>query len=325
MPCRRGGRDERLLGAVQEPVRREEPALLGRVGVAEHHLLGVAAIPEVGAVGRVGEQAVEELGRARQRVGALEQRARRRGRAGPAGRSARAGTGRPNGSGSAARRASSSTAATSSGLVVNEITYRRQASTPNRAWSRAIARNVASTSPTRDARPATSTSGPGARPRAPRAPPDGRPRAGGPRATRGGTRTSRAASAARRPRPTRPGRARPSTSACWSDGQLRVERRGVRRSRRSAAPVSPVSAARVRRSRSAIAPSRCRYGSSGKRRRSWRIGLGQLLRVARERVVERPVDALGRDARGDGLHQPRARPPRSRGAGGRPGAAPRGA
>ena len=74
IPCRRAARDERLLGAVQQPVRGEEPALLARVGVAEHDLLDVAAVPEMGAIAGVGEQPVEELVRAAERVRGLEQR-----------------------------------------------------------------------------------------------------------------------------------------------------------------------------------------------------------------------------------------------------------
>ena len=69
-----GGRDQRLLRLVQEPVRREEAALLGRVGVAEHDLLGVAAVAEVGPVGGIREQPVDELAGARERLRGLEER-----------------------------------------------------------------------------------------------------------------------------------------------------------------------------------------------------------------------------------------------------------
>ncbi len=50
------GCDERALALVQRPVRREVAAVLVAVGVAEHHLLQVAARREPAAVARDGER-----------------------------------------------------------------------------------------------------------------------------------------------------------------------------------------------------------------------------------------------------------------------------
>ena len=81
------GVHQRLLRPVQQPVRGQEPALLGRVRVAEHHLLGVAA-RRGGARGTPGPRAARRAAARRppapRRTPAA---ARRRGRAGrPAGR-----------------------------------------------------------------------------------------------------------------------------------------------------------------------------------------------------------------------------------------------
>ena len=67
---------------------------------------------------------------------------------------------------------------------------------------------------------------------------------------------------------------------------------------------SPVSAARVRRSRSAMNPNRCRYGSSGKRRRSCRSISGSASASRASRDAERPRHAVARLRRRDRLHQP---------------------
>ena len=151
---------ERLLGPVEQPVRGEEAALLGRVGVAEHDLLGVAAGAEVGPVGGIREQRVEQRRRRRQRVGGLEERhdvEHGQGRA--AGRRGRA-SGRPNGSGCGGEAGELQHVGDVLGaIVVKLMTYRRQASTPKRAWIRAMDRNVARTSATVTPA-ATSSSGP---------------------------------------------------------------------------------------------------------------------------------------------------------------------
>ncbi len=69
-----GGRHERGLGDVQEPVRGEVAGLLVRVRVAEHHLLPIPAPPEMRAVGRVGQDRVEDTARGLERRRVLEQR-----------------------------------------------------------------------------------------------------------------------------------------------------------------------------------------------------------------------------------------------------------
>ena len=69
-----GDAHQRLLRPVEEPVRRQEPALLGRVGVAQHHLLGVATRPEMLAVGGVREQRVQQRRRPVEGLGGLQQR-----------------------------------------------------------------------------------------------------------------------------------------------------------------------------------------------------------------------------------------------------------
>ena len=200
-------------------------------------------------------------------------------------------------------RASSRTAATSSGLVVNEITYRRQASTPNRAWRRAIARNVARTSPSVTPA-ATSRSGSAEGP--------ARSASSAARWTAACWRTSsdarwnpNAASCQRRsatsPHATRP---RPSsTSACWSDassassasadGVAARARRGLARHRGP----RPADALGDR-------PESLAVGLVGKPAAELADGLRQLLGVAREGALEGPVQALGRDPRGHRLHQP---------------------
>ena len=73
-PGSAGLADEGLLGAVEQPVRREEAGLLVRVGVAEHDLLTIPAADEMATVGAVGEQAAEDLTGGLQRVGRFEER-----------------------------------------------------------------------------------------------------------------------------------------------------------------------------------------------------------------------------------------------------------
>ena len=123
--------DERLLGPMEHPGRRQEARFLVRVRVAEHHLLAIAARGEVGAVGRVAEHRLEDrtgrvqgLGRLEQRHDVEHRRRIARRRAGPASR----------------------TSVTSLADEVKLTTTRRQASTPKRAWIAAIDRNVAVTS-----------------------------------------------------------------------------------------------------------------------------------------------------------------------------------
>ena len=69
-----GDAHQRLLRPVEEPVRGQEPALLGRIRVAQHHLLGVATRPKMVAVGGVGEQRVQQSGRPGQRLSGLQER-----------------------------------------------------------------------------------------------------------------------------------------------------------------------------------------------------------------------------------------------------------
>ncbi len=76
LPC---DRDERLLGAVEHPGRGEETGLLVRVGVAEHHLLAVAAGREVGSIARVAQQLVEDRRRRARARRTIRTTARRRG------------------------------------------------------------------------------------------------------------------------------------------------------------------------------------------------------------------------------------------------------
>ena len=70
------GRDvaQRALGLVDLPLGRGDAGLLVRVGVAEHHLLHVAAQLHDQPVRRVGQQIADHLARAAQLVDGLEQR-----------------------------------------------------------------------------------------------------------------------------------------------------------------------------------------------------------------------------------------------------------
>ena len=88
-------------------------------------------------------------------------------------------------------------------------------------------------------------------------------------------------------------------------GQLRVELLGRARTGRSAAPPRRPGTTRVRRSRSAMNPKRWRYGSSGKRRRSWRSvsGRSSASRARREASGRATRSVVGRGR--DRLHQPR--------------------
>ena len=280
-PRRRGDRDERRLGPVEHPGGREEARFLVRVGVAEHHLLAVAAASQVRR-GRPGRRAARRGSRRRrcERLARLEQRHdvedRRRAPSSP-----------PVADGV---RASSSTSVTSDGR-------RREADDVAMAGLDAEPRLDRGDRPERgedlaerDARrrPRVAPGAPVADRR--RAPPGGPPRAGGPRATRGGTRTSRAASAARRPRPRRRGR-----------GRRRRARPGSRPARRRARPASayrPVSGAGLagqRRARPAqplgdepepLAVRLVREAAA-----ELAVGLGQVLGVAGQPRRERPRDA----------------------------------
>ena len=62
-----------LLGAVQHPGRGERARLLGRVGVAQHHLLAPPARREVLPVAGVGQQPSTMRLAVGERVGGLEQ------------------------------------------------------------------------------------------------------------------------------------------------------------------------------------------------------------------------------------------------------------
>ena len=275
-------RDERLLGAMEHPGRGEEPGLLVRVGVAEHHLLAVAARREVAPVAgsrrsasRIGPAAVERVGRLEERDDVEARAGRRRA------------VGRRR---SAARR---STSVASLAAAVNETTNRRHASSPNRAWMRGDRPERREHLAERHARARPRAVGVrGRRPvaPAPRARPDGPRCAGGSRARRGGTRTSRPASAARRPRPRRPAPGRPRRAP---PGPRPARRRARRRPRsgRSAGRRRRSASTRVRRSRSAMNPNRWRYGSSGKRRRSWRSVSGRASASRARRLASGRGDA----------------------------------
>ncbi len=65
---------QRALRLVDLPLRRGDAGFLVRVGVAQHHLLHVAAQRHDAAVGRVAQQLVEHLAAAAQLVDGLEQR-----------------------------------------------------------------------------------------------------------------------------------------------------------------------------------------------------------------------------------------------------------
>ena len=101
------------------------------------------------------------------------------------------------------------------------------------------------------------------------------------------------------PRAGRRRRARP--------GSRRARRRARRRRRsgRTAARPRRSAPTRVRRSRSAMNPKRWRYGSSGKRRRSWRSVSGSSSASRARRVASGRGDAGRRGRRRrHGLHQP---------------------
>ncbi len=65
--------DQLDLGLVEHPGRGQEAALLVRVRVAEHDLLAIASAGQVGAIGRVAEQRLEDRAGRVERVGRLEQ------------------------------------------------------------------------------------------------------------------------------------------------------------------------------------------------------------------------------------------------------------
>ena len=71
---RPGRLDERRLRLVERPGRGDEPRLLVRIGVAEHHLLAVAAPRDPGPVGRIVEERPEDRAGGGQRVGRFEER-----------------------------------------------------------------------------------------------------------------------------------------------------------------------------------------------------------------------------------------------------------
>ena len=300
---RAGRRDQRLLGAIEQPVRREEPALLGRIRVAEHDLLGVAPVAEVGAVGRVAKEAVEELRRPREGVRALEQRhdvehgqVRREvgeRRHGPAERlGLRGDAGELEDGGHVVRAGGERDHVPAAGIDAEPGLEARDGPEGGEhlaAGSRR--RRPRGPGPARVPRRSASSA---ARCTA---------RAGAPRATRDGTRTPRAASESRRPRPTPRGPGRPRRARAGATRAPRRARRPTRsrpcaaRPRPSSPPASGGCAPRSPR----VAGGTARPGTGA---RSWRIGLGQLLGVAREGALEGPVQALGRDARRHGLHQP---------------------
>ncbi len=62
------------LRPVEHPARGQEPRFLVRVGVAQHHLLAVAAGLEVVAVARLDEECLEDRPRGRERIRRLEER-----------------------------------------------------------------------------------------------------------------------------------------------------------------------------------------------------------------------------------------------------------
>src|SRR5206468_4597804 len=56
-----GGRDERGLGPVDQPVPGEIAGLLVRIGVAEHHLLAITPAADMIAIRPLGEDRVENI------------------------------------------------------------------------------------------------------------------------------------------------------------------------------------------------------------------------------------------------------------------------
>ncbi len=72
--ARTGRRDQRRLGLVEHPGRRQEARLLVRIRVAEHHLLAIAAGRQLGAIGRIVEQRVEDRARSVERLARFEER-----------------------------------------------------------------------------------------------------------------------------------------------------------------------------------------------------------------------------------------------------------
>ena len=252
----------------------EEPRLLVRVGVAEHHLLAIAPRREVRAVAG-SRSSASRIAPARPARRTTRTAGRRRGPA--LGR-------RPP-----PRRAScQDVRARRRGAAVNETTTRRTASGRTAPGPPPIERNVASTSP-RSTPGATSVARSRRQFRAPPALRDGPRCAAGSRATPGGTRTSRPASAAPRPLPRRPARDR-----------RRRGRPGSWRSSRSSArlrigpdrgPDSPSRRARATQS----------LGDEPEPLPVWLIGeatpqlsvrFGELLRIPREPCCERLRDAL---------------------------------
>ena len=298
-----GDAHQRLLGPVEQPVRGQEPALLGRVRVAQHHLLGVATRPQVRR-GTRGPRAARRAARpprpAPRRTRAA---ARRRAPAAPAGRS-RETRGR-TAEGLRHRRRDGPAPARWSrppGEVVNEMTYRRQASTPKRAWRRAMDRNVASTSATVTP-PETSRSGSApAREGRERGPVDLGVLAD---LERGEVEPER------RQLPAQVGElavrdpCQPvGDERVLEDRELGVEDGGRRGSRRFAPPSRRSASARVRRRRSAMRAQALAVGLVGEAPTQLADRVGELLGVADERGVEGPVEARRRDAGRDGLHQP---------------------
>ena len=78
--ARAGRRDQRRLGLVEHPGRGQEARFLVRIGVAEHHLLAIAAGREPGAVGRIVEQRTEDRARPVERLARFRTAGRRRAR-----------------------------------------------------------------------------------------------------------------------------------------------------------------------------------------------------------------------------------------------------
>ena len=69
-----GNGDDPELGLVEVPVRRQNPAVLARVRIAQHDFLHIAGGLEQGAVNLVGEQRFQHRFAVAQIVHGLEQR-----------------------------------------------------------------------------------------------------------------------------------------------------------------------------------------------------------------------------------------------------------